>query len=799
MKTAPSGWANIVSGGNYTYECKLNIAGVDILQSGIYEMTINGSAVSSSASVGGAIAGEINVVVDIVPKDDPDINLDGGTFIWTDGANASGGTFWSGGINADGGTFTGIYIPKMASLIPYIRVVDNGNGSKSAWLKMGEYFIDTREKDVKNGKFTAHGYDAMLKAEQTYMPSVTETSMTTKAIVNEIAALIGVGVASETTTILNTTYSVPYYAGQYAAREMLQYIGAAYYGSFIIDDNGNLKLIRLTSTGTNTDIGGRAKSFELSEETLTYNKVVIVTSPTEEITAGLGNNILEFDCPFGTQAMANAILSALSSYEYRGYKAGTALVTPLYEIGDSVTIKGTTLQILKRALRFNALMASDLEAPYSEEIQHEFIYKRQEERKIERLAANTSAEFSIMNTKIEARVTRTELATDLNALKEEIEGEIDGKIETWAQSTNPATDWTTADLRTAHNGDMWFYTGTSNMTVGSTTIKPSMTYQYNGANNTWTLYNSPSKSLFDFADGKSTIFYGSTSGTYTGVETGDYLVDTSTGSTYRYTGSTWEKVTDYDTRFTQDETLIQQNADNIALKVSTTDYNGNTIASLINQTATTVAISADKLTFDGKTVNINAGGFNVTASGSTWSFINLTYGNYVAKLNPQGFVMSYSTWNQETMFYNSGITMKYGGNTRGFIGFLSTGGLVSLNLYDTSNTRVIWTTTSTGAINAAAFNPTSRIETKSNIKKATGALDKILGTDILSYNLKIENNEDKRHTGVVIGGKYKVPDDIVAVDEDGTASGVDLYSMVSISWKAIQELKAEVDELKGGK
>ncbi len=944
MKTAPSGWANIVSGGNYTYECKLNIAGVDILQSGIYEMTINGSAVSSSASVGGAIAGEINVVVDIVPKDDPDINLNGGTFIWTDGDNASGGTFWSGGVNADGGTFTGIYIPKMASLIPYIRVVDNGNGSKSAWLKMGEYFIDTREKDVKNGKFTAHGYDAMLKAEQTYMPSVTETSMTTKAIVNEIAALIGVGVASETTTILNTTYSVPYYAGQYTAREMLQYIGAAYYGSFIIDDNGNLKLIQLTSTGTNTDIGGRAKSFELSEETLTYNKVVIVTSPTEEITAGLGNNILEFDCPFGTQAMANAILSALSSYEYRGYKAGTALVTPLYEIGDSVTIKDTTVQILKRSLRFNALMASDLEAPYSEEIQHEFIYKRQEERKIERLAANTASEFTIQNTKIEARVEKTTYNEDINnpttglkAVVSDLETQVDAKIETWYQNTDPSTAWTTTALKNAHKGDIWHNSSTNK------------SYRWSGTE--WQEIDGVPQSLIDTVDGKRTIFYGTTSGTYANVKTDDYLVDSSSGTTYRWSGSAWVKLlnapavnllppvyrreyqqgsntytsngitwtvnddgsvtakgtatatsyftltaqtdTDYPPRakldptkryrlhgcpsggssttyrmrcqrvltegasttqndvgsgvtltanaitayvylevangyntgtngitfypmleegtvshnyvsprltqaaYTSAQFTILDNA--IQSKVSQTDYNGNEIASLINQTATTVAISADKLTFDGKTVNINAGGFNVTGSGSSWSFINLTYGNYEAKLNPQGFIMSYSTWNQETMFYNSGITMKYGGNTRGFIGFLSTGGLVSLNLYDTSNTRVIWTTTNTGAINATAFNPTSRIETKSNIKKATGALDKILGTDILSYNLKIEKNEAKRHTGVVIGGKYKVPEDIVAVDEDGTANGVDLYSMVSISWKAIQELKAEVDELKGGK
>ena len=54
-----------------------------------------------------------------------------------------------------------------------------------------------------------------------------------------------------------------------------------------------------------------------------------------------------------------------------------------------------------------------------------------------------------------------------------------------------------------------------------------------------------SDAVFDAIDGKSTIFYGAPSGTYTGVETGDYLVDPSTGTSYRWTGSTWSTVQDY--------------------------------------------------------------------------------------------------------------------------------------------------------------------------------------------------------------------------------------------------------------
>lgn len=47
------------------------------------------------------------------------------------------------------------------------------------------------------------------------------------------------------------------------------------------------------------------------------------------------------------------------------------------------------------------------------------------------------------------------------------------------------------------------------------------------------------------------------------------------------------------------QSQITVQAGQIALKVSSTDYNGNTIASLINQTATTIAISASKINLTG--------------------------------------------------------------------------------------------------------------------------------------------------------------------------------------------------------
>lgn len=134
-----------------------------------------------------------------------------------------------------------------------------------------------------------------------------------------------------------------------------------------------------------------------------------------------------------------------------------------------------------------------------------------------------------------------DIESEINSLETNLQSQIDEKIQTYYQGSNPALSWTTADVRAQHDGDLWYFTGDSSSTYTKDNV-----YRYNGSNNTWTTY-SASGELFDKVDGKSTIYYGTTSGTYTGVGTGDYLVDGTDGSSYRYNGTTWVKVTDYKT------------------------------------------------------------------------------------------------------------------------------------------------------------------------------------------------------------------------------------------------------------
>ena len=79
-----------------------------------------------------------------------------------------------------------------------------------------------------------------------------------------------------------------------------------------------------------------------------------------------------------------------------------------------------------------------------------------------------------------------------------IRGQIDQKAETWYQSTDPSTAWNNATLKAEHEGDLWYYTGTT-----TSTLEQNTTYRWDGT--TWVKQDAP-KAVFDQIDGKAKIF-----------------------------------------------------------------------------------------------------------------------------------------------------------------------------------------------------------------------------------------------------------------------------------------------------
>ena len=109
---------------------------------------------------------------------------------------------------------------------------------------------------------------------------------------------------------------------------------------------------------------------------------------------------------------------------------------------------------------------------------------------------------------------------------------------------------------------------------------------------------------------------------------------------------------------------------------------------------------------------------------------------------------------------------------------------------------------STGNIKCVSLTQTSLAEQKKNFEPLKNALEIVKDVDIYKYNLKFEKDTDKKHIGFVIGNKYNYREEITSKDNEGA----DLYSMTSVLWQAvkeqqeqIQELKNEINKLKGGK
>lgn len=108
--------------------------------------------------------------------------------------------------------------------------------------------------------------------------------------------------------------------------------------------------------------------------------------------------------------------------------------------------------------------------------------------------------------------------------------QIDGKVETWFQTTDPSSAWTTTDLKMKHLGDMWYNTNTKELkyyrrVAVSTSTSVGTVYVY-----TWTLvedakaiaaYEAASQAQ-DTADGKRQVFVATP---YPPYDIGDLWVD----------------------------------------------------------------------------------------------------------------------------------------------------------------------------------------------------------------------------------------------------------------------------------
>ena len=305
-----------------------------------------------------------------------------------------------------GGTYCGTFefsllgdgdsIPRMAKVIPYYCVTD-GN-STSEWIKMGEYYIDTRSITTNGGginTFDAFCYDAMLKANAKYATSSLTWPATDISVVNEIATKMGVSVDSATATAISNGYSVQL-PTEYSMREVLGYIGAMYGGNWIIDTAGKLRLIILGGTYGSLTVGNSVESATFSVQRTAYDKVILNIDENTYVEAGsTANSVMEATCPYATNAIASAVLSTLSTYAYLPFDASGVWGNPAVELGDTCSVAGSTVKIYSIGISYGVGMVMELSAPNDNDIDHEYEYESPSELEYKRTVNNINNSITL--------------------------------------------------------------------------------------------------------------------------------------------------------------------------------------------------------------------------------------------------------------------------------------------------------------------------------------------------------------------------------------------------------------------
>ena len=219
------------------------------------------------------------------------------------------------------------------------------------------------------------------------------------------------------------------------------------------------------------------------------------------------------------------------------------------------------------------------------------------------------------------------------------------------------------------------------------------------------------------------------------------------------------------------------------------------VISVINQ-------SAEQITVKGNRFVVESTNFKLTADGTcTAKNLNLKGGSieiFSEESSPQFKLNGNSTkcemWSGALRFLEKDVVYDTGVEVTDSYGYYGKG-IMILNTENNSfmlasdfmqfNNRQSGAHTyiSASELQSPVITQLSIAEKKKNLKKFLNALPLIMNSDIYSYNLKFEKNNEKKHIGLVIGNGYNCADAVINSDR----TGIDQYSMISVAWQAIKD------------
>lgn len=154
---------------------------------------------------------------------------------------------------------------------------------------------------------------------------------------------------------------------------------------------------------------------------------------------------------------------------------------------------------------------------------------------------------TLSTTKLDNSVFNNFITTQYNPLV----SNVDSKIESFYQNTDPSTTWSTLLEKSTHKGDIWYDTASQRTYVYYEDTSTSPTSYY------WQWQNVPT-SLINEVDGKGTIFVGLT--IPVDPTEGDLWFKSTEEGIYTYVNNDWVEYNKYTDDTAADEAILQANS-----------------------------------------------------------------------------------------------------------------------------------------------------------------------------------------------------------------------------------------------
>ena len=378
--------------------------------------------------------------------------------------------------------------PRMAQFTVRVRLSNADGRRKSDWLDMGTFYTDERSEDTY-GNLSITGYDRMLMTEQYWTDKIPEHQMPSEwpitsrawADLMESRNLIEI---DQSTVLDNSVHLIGLNTAS-TIRDKLKDIAAAHGGNWVVTSEGKLKLVffrNIADGQASTDLIPLGMNVQRFESSPALDAISGVNLETEDGTAASAGNtsgyILNGKCEFAnTEGVADLCLTNVGGYIYKPLAAEKALLDPIAEVGDLVTIDGKNYQIITIDWNLNTWPTADISAPYEAEEDHEYQIISPEDKSYRKAVASTDtklkdyAQISEFGTLIEQNSSSVVLAasqtyvdiTNYNETIQNLQNQISGTITQYSGdpvptlSNEPAVDWDPADYN-QHVGSLYLVT-----------------------------------------------------------------------------------------------------------------------------------------------------------------------------------------------------------------------------------------------------------------------------------------------------------------------------------------------------